>query len=124
MFAVIHQSRLIHIQCYTLKVSSIVYNDYIHLDTAPVHSVKLLQNMVFNTPPPPPHSHKCIFCAKCTFSLGRGGEVSWEKAALYKYSIVPSSMGATVHKLVRKYQPWVNVSPVYKSVKHTAAKSG
>ncbi len=35
-------------------------------------------------------------------------------------SIVPSSMGATVHKLGRKYLPLVNVSPVYKI---NAAKS-
>ncbi len=32
-------------------------------------------------------------------------------------------MGATVHELGRKYQPWVNAFPVKKSVKHIAAKS-
>jgi hypothetical protein len=40
------------------------------------------------------------------------------------HSIVPSSMGATVHKLSRKYHLWVNVSPVsIKFVKQIAAKS-
>ncbi len=43
-----------------------------------------------------------------------GGEVG-EKVDGQQYtSIVPSSMGETVHKLGQKYQPWVNVSPVYK----------
>jgi hypothetical protein len=37
-------------------------------------------------------------------------------------SIVPSSMRATVHKLGRKYQPWVNLQSI-KSIKHNAAKS-
>ncbi len=73
------------------------------------------QNMVYNTtqhpPTHPPQLHPVsIFC---TFSMG-GGEVR-EKVEGQQYtSIVPSSMGATVHKLCRKYQLWVNVSPVYK----------
>ncbi len=51
------------------------------------------------------------------------GEVR-EKVEGQQYtSIVPSSTGATVHKMDRKYLPWVNVSPVYKSVKQNAAKS-
>jgi hypothetical protein len=54
---------------------------------------------------------------------GGDGEVR-EKVEGQQYtSIVPLSMEATVHKLGRKYQPLVNVSPVYKSVKHNAAKS-
>jgi hypothetical protein len=77
-------------------------------------SVKLLQNMVDSTirhPPPPAPDTVCIYC---TFSLGRGGEVR-EKVEGQQYtSIVPSSMGATVHKPGRKYQSYVNVSPVYK----------
>jgi hypothetical protein len=53
----------------------------------------------------------------------RGGEVR-EKVEGQQYtSIVPSSMGATVHKLGRKYQQSVTVSPVFKSVKQNAAKS-
>jgi hypothetical protein len=48
------------------------------------------------------------------FFCSAGGEVR-EKVEGQQYtSIVTSSMGATVHKLGRKYQPWVNVSPVYK----------
>jgi hypothetical protein len=73
--------------------------------------------MVYNTTQhpttPPPHP----------FTLGRGGEVR-EKVEGQQYtSIVPSSMGPTVYKLDRKYQPGVNVSPVYKICSTHAAKS-
>ncbi len=75
-------------------------------------SVKLLQNMVNSTPqfnipqsPPPPVTH--TVCLYSTFSLG-GGEVGQRKGKVegqqYK-SIVPSSMGATVHELGWKYKP-------------------
>ncbi len=37
--------------------------------------------------------------------------------------IVPSSMGVAVHKLGWKYQPWVNVSPVYEIYYTNAEKS-
>ncbi len=50
----------------------------------------------WKVPPPPPQSHT-------EKREGRG-------ATVHKYS----SLGATVHKLDRKYQQWVNVSPVYK----------
>jgi hypothetical protein len=58
-----------------------------------------------------------LLCVLC------GGEVR-EKVEGQQYTIiVPSSMGATVHKLGRKCKPRMNVSLVYKSVKHNAAKS-
>jgi hypothetical protein len=69
-------------------------------------SVKFLQNMVYTAQfnPPPPQTH--TVCINSTFSLGRGGEVVREKIEGQQYtSIVPSSMGATVHKLGGKYQP-------------------
>jgi hypothetical protein len=54
--------------------------------------------------------------------LGRG-EVR-EKVEGQQYtSIVPLLMGATVHKLGRKYQIWVNVFPVHKICWTHAAKS-
>ncbi len=70
-------------------------------------SVKFLQNMVYTAqfipPSPPPQAH--TVCINCTFSLGRGGEEVREKIEGLQYtSIVPSSMGTTVHKLGRKYQ--------------------
>ncbi len=72
-------------------------------------SVKLLQNSVwstaqFNTPTPPPQPH--TVCIYCTFSLGggEGGDVREKVEGQQNTSIVPSSMGATVHKLGQKYQ--------------------
>ncbi len=68
-------------------------------------SVKFLQNMVYTAQftPPPPQTH--TVCINCTFSLGREEDVR-EKIEGQQYtSIVPSFMGATVHKLGRKYQP-------------------
>jgi hypothetical protein len=84
--------------------------------------------MVYTTiqhpPPPPPTATHCLY--KYTVHLlwvGGGGEVR-EKVEGQQYtSIVPSSMGATVHKLGGKCQPWVNVSPVYKICQTHAAKS-
>ncbi len=66
-----------------------------------------------NSTPPLTHT----VCIYSTFSLGSGGggaEVREKKEGQQCTSIVPSSMGSTVHKLGQKYQPWVNVSPVYK----------
>jgi hypothetical protein len=58
-----------------------------------------------STPPIPPPPQSRTICLYCTFSLGRGGEVR-EKIEGQQYtSVVPLSMGATVHKLGRKYQP-------------------
>ncbi len=79
-------------------------------------SVKLLQDMVYSTiqhPPPPLHSHTLSVYTVHLVWEG-GGEVR-EKVEGQQYtSICSSSIGATVHKLGRKYQPWVNVSAVYK----------
>jgi hypothetical protein len=66
-------------------------------------SVKLLQNMVYNIIQHP--QNHALSVMYCTFSLGREGEEVREKVEGQQYtSIVPSSMGATVHKLGRKYQ--------------------
>ncbi len=79
--------------------------------------------MVYNTLQHP-HGHTLfVYTVYLVWEGGEGGEVR-EKVEGQQYtSIVPSSMGATVHKLGRKYQPWVNVSPIYKICKHNAAKS-
>ncbi len=66
---------------------------------------------------PPPQTHTVRIY--CTFSLERGGggeEVREKIEGQHYTSIVPSSMGATVHKQGRKYQPMseCTVSPVYK----------
>jgi hypothetical protein len=68
-------------------------------------SVKLPQNMVYSTiqHPPPPQLHT-LSVYKVHLVWG-GGEVR-EKVEGQQYtSIVPSSMGATVHKQGRKYKP-------------------
>ncbi len=75
------------------------------------------------TSPPQPHT-VCIIHTVHLLWEG-GGEVR-EKVEGQQYtSTVPSSMGATIHKLGRQYQPWVNVLYLQsiKSVKHNAAKS-
>ncbi len=56
-----------------------------------------------NSPPPPPSDTYFLYILYISFGKG-GGEVR-EKIEGQQYtSIVPSSMGATVHKLGRKYQ--------------------
>jgi hypothetical protein len=63
--------------------------------------------MVYNTTQhPPPSQTLSILTVQVHIYLGKGGggEVR-EKVEGQQYtSIVPSSMGATVHKLGRKYQ--------------------
>jgi hypothetical protein len=64
--------------------------------------------MVYNTTQHPPHSAThCLYTVMYVY-FGKGGgrgEVR-EKVERQQYtSIVPSSMGATVHKLGQKYQP-------------------
>ncbi len=85
-------------------------------------SVKLLQNMVYNITqlsPPPPHSHTLsVYTVLLLWEGGMGAEVRQNVEGQQYASIVPSSMGATVHKLGQKYQPSVNVFPVYKYVNH------
>jgi hypothetical protein len=68
--------------------------------------------MVYNTTQHPPTTtnpspQPYTVCIYCPFILERGGREIREKAEEQQYtSIVPSSMGATVHKLGRKkYQP-------------------
>jgi hypothetical protein len=64
--------------------------------------------MVYNTTqhPHPPHTHTLSVCVLyILFGKGGGGKIR-EKIDGQQYtSIVPSSLGATVHKLGRKYQP-------------------
>ncbi len=57
-----------------------------------------------------------VICIYRTLGRGEGGGGQREGTVEgQRYtSIVPSSMGATVHKLGLKYKPWVNISPVYK----------
>jgi len=50
-----------------------------------------------------------LYAVYCTLGRGGGGRRSERRyskgATVHKYHIVPSSMGATVHKLGRKYKP-------------------
>ncbi len=66
----------------------------------------------FQHPPPtPPHSNTLFTCVYTVHWEGGDGEGGQREGAvegqqyMHKYSIVPSSMGATVHKLGRKYKP-------------------
>ncbi len=72
----------------------------------------LQHNSKLPNPPQPPQPH--TVCIYRTFSFFFGGGGGQREEGPQYTSIVPSSIGATVHKLGRKYQPWVNVSPVYK----------
>ncbi len=77
----------------------------------------------FQHPPPPPTVTHCLYTIYCTLGRGGGGQRKGTVEGQQYTSIVPSFIGATVHKMGRKYKPRVNVSPVYKSVKQNAAKS-
>ncbi len=82
-------------------------SNFVGSESGQKQSVKLLQNKVYNTAqhphhPQPPH---CLYILYVYFGKGGEGEVR-EKVEGQQYtSIVPWSMGATVHKLGRKYQP-------------------
>ncbi len=72
------------------------------------------QNMVYKTTQHP-HSHTLsVYIVHLVWEGEKVGEVIEEVDGQQYTSMVPSPMGATVHKLGRKYLPWVNVSPVYK----------
>jgi hypothetical protein len=66
----------------------------------------MVYNTNLTTPPlPPPHRHKLSVYTVPYFGKGGGGEVR-EKIEGQQYTrIGPWSIGATVHKLGRKYQP-------------------
>jgi hypothetical protein len=68
----------------------------------------------YNATPPPPHpSHKLsVYAVHFLWEggEGRGCQREGTVEGLQYINIFPSS----VHKLDRKYQPWVNVSPFYK----------
>jgi hypothetical protein len=87
-----------------------VVSNFVGSESGQKQSVKLLKTMVyiqFNTPlPSPPTVTHCLYVMYISFGkVGRGEEVR-EKVEGQQYtSIVPSSMGATVHKLGRKYLP-------------------
>jgi hypothetical protein len=63
--------------------------------------------MIYNTTQhPTPHSHTLSVLCILYVYFGRGGGEVREKVEGQQYtSMIPSSMGATVHKLGRKYQP-------------------
>ncbi len=78
-----------------------------------------------STPPPTPHSHTLsVYSTVHLIWEGGGGGVREKIEGQQNTSIVPSSMGATVHKLGRKYRNhgWMYLQSI-KSVKHNAAKS-
>jgi hypothetical protein len=79
-----------------------VVKQFVGSESGQKQSVKLLQNMVYNTiqqtPPPQPHTVHLV--------LRRGGGVEGQQVEEQQNtSIVPLSLGATVHKLGQKYQP-------------------
>jgi hypothetical protein len=84
-------------------------SNFVGSESGQKQSVKLLQNMVyrctaqFNIPPPQSHT----LSVYSTFSLGKGGggQRSGTVEGQQYTSIVPSSMGVTVHNLGRKYKP-------------------
>jgi hypothetical protein len=85
-------------------------SNFVGSESCQKQRVKLLQNMVYRTIqhppsfPPPPVTH--TVCIYSTFSLGSGGGQREGKVEGQQYtSIVPLSMGATVHKLGQKYKP-------------------
>ncbi len=61
----------------------------------------------------PPQPHTVIYCTLGRGEGGGGQREGREEGQQYT-SIVPSPMGATFHKLGRKYKPWLNVSPFHK----------
>ncbi len=66
---------------------------------------------------PPTSDTQCLYILYSVHLVWEGGEEVIEKIERQQCtSIVPSSMGATVHKLGRKYQPMSEYisSPVYK----------
>jgi hypothetical protein len=72
-----------------------------------------------STPPTPhPHSHTLSVYTRETvytvYLVWEGGEVRENVEGQQYTNMVPLSMKAPVHNLGRKYQPWENVSPVYK----------
>jgi hypothetical protein len=96
---------------------------FCRFEFGPKQSVKLLQNMVYNTTqhyPPPPKATHCLYIMYVYSGRGGGGQRDGRGATVHKRG---APMRATVHKLGRKYQPWVNVSPVYKICLTHAAKS-
>ncbi len=68
---------------------------------------------------PTPIAKHCLYLLYVYFGKGVREKVEGQQYT----SIVPSSMGATVHNLGQKYQPWVNVSSVYKNLLNTCTKS-
>jgi hypothetical protein len=69
-----------------------------------LNSRRIWYTTQLNTPPPPTAKH-CLYTVHLLWEGGGGGEVR-EKVEGQQYTRgVPSSMGATVHKLGRKYQP-------------------
>jgi hypothetical protein len=85
-------------------------SNFVGSESGQKQSVKLLQNMVYSSiqhPPPQSHTLSVYTVHSCTLSLGRGGGVQREDTVEGQQytSIVPKSMGITVHNLGRKYKP-------------------
>ncbi len=82
---------------------------YIGSEPGQNQSVKLLQNMVYNTTQPsstlPPTATHRLYILYMEGGEGGGGVQREGIEGQQFTSIVPPSMGATVHKLGRNYQP-------------------
>jgi hypothetical protein len=79
-----------------------------------------------STPPRPTPSHShilSVYNVHLVWERGRGREIREKIEGQQYMSIVPSFMGATVHKLGQKYQhhEWMYLQSI-KSVKHNASK--
>ncbi len=80
--------------------------NFVGSKSGPKQRVKLLQNMVYSTIQHPPPSHTLsVYAVHLVCEGGKGGEVREKEEGQQYTSIVPSSMGATGHKLGRKYKP-------------------
>jgi hypothetical protein len=86
-------------------------SNFVGSESGQKKSLKLLQNMVYTTIqhppiPPPPQSHTLsVYTVHLVWEGGGGGQREAKVEGQQYTSIVPSSMGATVHKLGRIYKP-------------------
>jgi hypothetical protein len=95
------------------------WSNFVGYESGQKQSVKLPQNMVYNTiqhPPPPNHSHTLsVYYVHLVWE--EEGEEVREKVEGQQYtSIVPSSMGAAIHKLGRKHKPTQTMSECISSL--------
>ena len=79
--------------------------NFVGFESGQKQSVKLLQNMVYNTTqqPPPPHSHtRFVYTVHLPMEGGGEGQREGTLEGQQYTSIIPSSMGATV-----RFTSWV-----------------